>query len=294
MAISDFRTIFAGVRAARVAVFMDATDPEWQETCRRIIECLSSLWGGRYSLIVPTDGTTISPLFWQLLETYDPDYVVRYHKTARDIKLARPDEYCRMRDAGVRAVFGDEEASEATLNQWEERFLDAAFGTFGISLELESELKQRLAPFFFEQHVVTYTLRAHGRAQYPLTDVLVILPHCQYEDRVALLDMTAVGVPPLWVEAVMGALHPADEKRLDENGIRNVPVIFDHANVSNAFNFIVTGSVHPGSSSFDTDLENLQTGFGPFHYSMLGLRPAATITAIELSFLFHNPPSLRR
>ena len=168
MAMPEFKTIFAGVRAPRCAVLMDAADPDWQETCRRIIECLSSLWGGRYSLIVPTDGKTIPPLFWQLLETYDPDYIVYYHKTARDIMLARPDEYRRMRDTYARSVLGDAEISRLELDQreegfldaafgalghpevskaefdrWEESFLDAAFGTFGISLELENEIKRR-------------------------------------------------------------------------------------------------------------------------------------------------------
>lgn len=226
---------------------MDAADPDWQETCRRIIECLSSLWGGKYSLIIPTDGKTISPPFWHLLEAYDPDYIVRYHKTARDIMLARPDEYRRMRDAYAKHVFGDaailevevdkrEESllgevnktgdavlSKAEFDRWEKDFLDAAFGTFGISLELEDEIKRRLAPFFHKQYVARSSLRAHGQAQYPFTDVSVILPQCPQADRVALLDATAIGVPPLWIEAVAGALHPAQERRLAENGVRKVP-----------------------------------------------------------------------
>jgi hypothetical protein len=37
---AEFRTVFAGVRPARIAVLFDERDTYWQETCLRIIECL--------------------------------------------------------------------------------------------------------------------------------------------------------------------------------------------------------------------------------------------------------------
>jgi len=68
-------TISASVRPGRVAVLFEITDPEWMHSCRHILEVFSSLWGGHANIIIPTDGNTIQPLFWQILEKFDPDYI---------------------------------------------------------------------------------------------------------------------------------------------------------------------------------------------------------------------------
>jgi hypothetical protein len=271
MPIPDFKTISAGVRASRVAVLVDAADPDWRETCRRIIECLSAQWGGKYSLIVPTDGTSISPLFWKLLNAYDPDYIVRYHKTARDIMLAHADDYRRMCDTHLKAVFGDEEMSDATLGAWEENIRNAAIDSFGINLDLENELIHRIAPLFFGQHVASHAFHAHSGARFPFTDVSMLLPYCQHAAQVTVLDTTAVGVLPLWVEAVTGTAHPSYEEALAKNGIRRMVVTLDDGNVSKVFNFIVSGSTRPGVRSAESDLQDLQLRISPFQYSMVGL-----------------------
>jgi hypothetical protein len=89
----EFQTIFTSVRPAKVAIFIDSADPTWQHTTARIIEFLSSLWDGRHSLIVPTDGRNISPEFWTLLSSFDPDYLFYYRKTQADVKEAAPGDY---------------------------------------------------------------------------------------------------------------------------------------------------------------------------------------------------------
>src|SRR5713226_6073162 len=57
--------------ASDAQVLIDRADPEWQDTCRRILECLSSTWGGKYATIIPTDGSVIGDMFWDVLEAFD-------------------------------------------------------------------------------------------------------------------------------------------------------------------------------------------------------------------------------
>src|ERR1039457_2861176 len=88
-----YETIDTRARPARVAVLTDTSDPDWRQTIVRIIEFLSSVWGGKHSLIIPSDGSTIEPLFWTVLEKFSPDYVYFYRKTGRDVQISRPEEY---------------------------------------------------------------------------------------------------------------------------------------------------------------------------------------------------------
>ena len=81
----------ARARPPRVAVLMSVSDPEWRNTILRVIEFLCSIWGGKHSLIIPTDGTIIDPTFWRILEGFSPDYIYYYSKTGRDLKLSQPD-----------------------------------------------------------------------------------------------------------------------------------------------------------------------------------------------------------
>jgi len=77
-----------------VAILIDSADPDWRHTAARIIEFLATLWGGRYSLVVPTDGASISTEFWaQFLSSFDPDYLSFYRKTGVDTKTATPSNF---------------------------------------------------------------------------------------------------------------------------------------------------------------------------------------------------------
>jgi hypothetical protein len=88
-----YETVEARARPARVAVLINSSDPDWFDSALRIIEFLSSIWGGKHSIIVPTDGLTIDLAFWKILEQFSPDYVYFYRKTGADFKLAHPEEY---------------------------------------------------------------------------------------------------------------------------------------------------------------------------------------------------------
>ena len=73
-----YETIESRARPARIAVLINSSDADWLHTAVRIIEFLSSIWGGKHSIIVPTDGSTIEPTFWAILEKFSPDYVYFY------------------------------------------------------------------------------------------------------------------------------------------------------------------------------------------------------------------------
>jgi hypothetical protein len=64
-------------------VLLDAKDPQWQSSCLRIVEYFTRMWGGWGNIIVPTDGKEIDPLFWRILECFDPDYLEAYRRTGR-------------------------------------------------------------------------------------------------------------------------------------------------------------------------------------------------------------------
>jgi hypothetical protein len=83
----------ARARPPRVAVLMNVSDPEWRSPALRVIEFFCSIWGGKHSLIIPTDGKTIDPIFWRILEKFSPDYIYYYSKTGIDLKLSQPDKF---------------------------------------------------------------------------------------------------------------------------------------------------------------------------------------------------------
>ncbi|MBI2264258.1 MAG: hypothetical protein HYU64_03665 [Armatimonadetes bacterium] len=94
----ELKQIVTRVRPPRFVVFINSADPHWQHTCERIIEWFSQLWGGAYNFIIPTDGENIDPVFWKLLEIYQPDFCYQYVKTIRDLSIADPQQYQSIRE----------------------------------------------------------------------------------------------------------------------------------------------------------------------------------------------------
>lgn len=72
----EFKVVRSGVRPHRVAILI--SDTSGYEEWLQVIDVCSQLWGGAYSVVVPTDGESISDPFWQLLDIYDPDIVVSW------------------------------------------------------------------------------------------------------------------------------------------------------------------------------------------------------------------------
>jgi len=72
----DARRVGLGLRPPRVAVLIGG-DCTWDH-CVSLIGTLTQIWGGVAYALIPTDGQTISSVFWRLLKCYDPDWVAQY------------------------------------------------------------------------------------------------------------------------------------------------------------------------------------------------------------------------
>ena len=83
-AYSGEKTIHVRLRPVRITVLADETQNSWRDTCLSIIELTSQIWGGWYSLIIPTDGQRIREDSWALLRAFDPDYLYPYGESLRE------------------------------------------------------------------------------------------------------------------------------------------------------------------------------------------------------------------
>ena len=169
---AEQKKIFTSVRPARVAVLIDQADKDWQSSCMRIIEFLSATWGGASNIIVPTDGTRVSPRFWQILDVFDPDYLYFYYKTGRDLKINHPDDY----EQGLQQEINKFEAegptndAESTRRQIDELLVDVHF-VEEPTATLQAELIRKLAPLHIADHAFEKGI-AVGLSQ---TTLLVLL-----------------------------------------------------------------------------------------------------------------------
>src|SRR5215467_14327187 len=112
-----FKTVHASVRPPRVAILVDRADQDWQQTCLRVIEFYSQLWGGAQNIIVPTDGAEIDERFWTLMEAFDPDYIFRYQKSGEDLRLSNPDKYDELLEQQVASLHEGPVGYEALRSQ---------------------------------------------------------------------------------------------------------------------------------------------------------------------------------
>ncbi|MGB9234480.1 MAG: hypothetical protein WCC04_08700 [Terriglobales bacterium] len=144
-------TVSTRVRPGRTAVLIDIGDAQWQNTCLRVIEYFTRLWGGCGNIIIPTDGKAIMPLFWRILEGFDPDYIRAYARTGRDVELEDPgkfeDAYQRHIEGWEQQIGDKTEPHAAAMIR--DNLRQSGLTHFGISVELQQELRDRLAPLYF-------------------------------------------------------------------------------------------------------------------------------------------------
>jgi hypothetical protein len=167
----EFKTVHSLVRPARVAVLLDNADEDWQDTVLRIVEWCCQHWGGRHFILIPTAGRRITPLFWSILDAYDPDYICSYYKTLVDWKIAKPAKYNEWLDIQVQGysqAYPDSDAAAHRIGI-EGQASRCRLSTFDVSTALKQELKQRLVPFHFEDNVILGAAAADTEPQYPLT-----------------------------------------------------------------------------------------------------------------------------
>jgi len=76
----QYRRVNLGLRAPRLAVLI-GSDCHWGH-CLHLVETLTETWGGATFAVIPTDGQSISPVFWKLLKLHDPDWITVFDGTA--------------------------------------------------------------------------------------------------------------------------------------------------------------------------------------------------------------------
>ena len=177
------------------------------------------MWGGKHSIIIPTDGSRVDSVFWELLEAFDPDYICEYHKTGLDLKIGSPSRYEDWLQSNLKQESGDQAAQAGSREALDQALSGVFLPTIGITPELRQELKTRLAPFFHEDHVVEYSFSARSEPDYPFTKLSVILPYCEHPDQLLAADGSIEGIPPLWVDSVLGATYQEQEERIQACGL---------------------------------------------------------------------------
>jgi hypothetical protein len=104
------------------------------------------------------------------MEAFDPDYICCYYKTGRDIQLSSPQRFREWVDDKLRQERAEEPISDEARKATEKGIANLIF-QWEFSLSLEKELKNRLAPFFYNDHVKTagHSMVAGSLPGYPFT-----------------------------------------------------------------------------------------------------------------------------
>lgn len=220
MLVPRQKRIFTSVRPARVAVFVSKDDSDWQATCTRVIEYLSAAWGGGYSIIVPTDGTTIADPFWDILRIYDPDYLFLYYYSGRDLKTNNPEKYQQRLDKELQHFISSGPVSDvdSARKQIDEALMNAPL-VGQPSTELQQRLIKTLAPFHIAEHAFEKSIGVGSAPDYPLAPLTKLLPNVEHRDRIATYESKYEGVYPLWLASVTGSVTQKFKQELNSLGI---------------------------------------------------------------------------
>jgi hypothetical protein len=277
--ISEMRhlAIETRVRPGRVAVLVDVGDAAWQRTCLRVIEFFTRLWGGCGNIIIPTDGKTISPLFWRILGRFDPDYLNSYARTRRDIEIEEPakfEEAYQRHIAAWEKQIG-EKSNPHAADTIRDNLRNSGLSQFGISSELQQELRDRLAPYYFQQWIAEAgSLSASVAPHHPHTDVVDVLPHAEHPRRVLRVS-DAASFPQLWWASSFGRVNPELQEQLTKSNVELYEYGRSIDEVKLLINLAVKGYEEIGfarfltNTSIDAIQEILQSA--PVRLSMTGL-----------------------
>lgn len=220
-----FQTFITRLRPHRVAILTDIADPDWQKTCLRIIEYLSQIWGGAHSIIIPTDGKTISDTFWEILSAFDADILCRYQKSGSDIAQNTPDIFEGWVKEELKEAI-DPETAEPRIRA---SLLEAPIEdpTF-LSENLERQFLIRLSPLHFGGFFKVNYVSSSDVPSYPLTSVSDVIDKVEnVPDHIFEvkndIPPTLSTPPVLWMLAESGIANKNYQARLEAKGITTIP-----------------------------------------------------------------------
>jgi hypothetical protein len=213
-------SVATSLRPARIAVLCDIGDPYWSRTCRHILELFSSLWGGHGSIIVPTDGRVIDPLFWKILDVYDPDYLCEYRITGRDLDERDPGAFAQWLANRMKDWNQDSDALSAQeIARIRQTLSKEDMSAVPISSQLRQELKTRLAPFFFEQFIVQAAAWRSGDIPgFPYTNICDIIRESEVPQQIIMPSGLSSPTEFLWYSAALGTCNQETLEKLQTFG----------------------------------------------------------------------------
>lgn len=165
---TPYRNITLSVRTPRFAVLIDKKEKYWKAFVNGFVQSVSQAWGGEYFIIIPTDGKTIDEKFWEILEAYNPDKIGRYIPNFLDMEEADPEAYTQVKDNHRRSWNLPEEEFE---QHWSEAIKSGNIGGLEVDKDLSEELKNRLSPFYFQDHVVGENVFRNSSLGFPFTQI---------------------------------------------------------------------------------------------------------------------------
>ncbi len=77
-------SLYVNKRPLRTAFFVGENSDTFNDL-DRVFEYCREKWGGRYNPVILTDGQSLSPLFWKILEDYDPDTIFTFVPISPDL-----------------------------------------------------------------------------------------------------------------------------------------------------------------------------------------------------------------
>ncbi|GAB2689543.1 hypothetical protein [Nocardia thraciensis] len=154
----------------------------------------SKVWGGRYFLIVPTDGQSIDEKFWELLEIYSPDYLAVYRLTFADLQHADPISYENAKQRHEKEWKKQDHPAEIFEKWFADSASQSAIDELTLTDDLEEELVYRLSPFHYKGAIDQYVSRASGFG-YPFTKIAKIISASSR--RVEVVLPKSIGDPTL-------------------------------------------------------------------------------------------------
>lgn len=252
-----YETIDSRARPARVAVLVDVGDSDWRQTVLRVIEFLSSIWGGKHSVIVPTDGATIAPHFWTILEKFSPDYVYYYQKTGEDIRISDPSQYAEQLHAEIARCGHDPD--ELLHERIDQELRKIRTTRFAIKSNLCSQIANRVVPFHFEEHMDA--IQCNDYVPYQLTAISNVLPYID-----APREFTHFQIPTeidaAWHAAHTGVYSDQVAQQLQDLGFKEATVIVVPEMVGDFVRWISGGELNNGRQAL-YDALDLGPGFAP-------------------------------
>ncbi|GAA4846283.1 hypothetical protein [Kitasatospora terrestris] len=193
-----YQNITATVRPPRCAIFINKNTQYWTAAAQGAISKASEVWGGRYFIIIPTDGEAISEKYWEILEAYSPDYLAVYNLRFSDLEFIDAKVYQEARGRYEKRW----NASGNSARDFPEFFSQSAstssLDALEISESLQAELLNRLSPFHHSTPIDQHISPDSGFG-YPFTKISEI---AAYSNR----EVISVNLPKLYSDPLLSLL----------------------------------------------------------------------------------------